>query len=177
MQRRVSPAARHLKFQIHKLTLILAFKSSESLQTLFSPFGIPSGFSRPRGKHDSQHCLFCDMIQSCHDWFPCCHDSEPKLSRICIHSEPLSILHPPFSSLLLSHRRCCLPSSVVCWWCFGLLTESEMNAKNVQAVADPCSTAVLRSQSQGRNFLLRKVFFEILKITENISMILFFFTL
>lgn len=58
---------------------------------------------------------------------------------------------------------------------------SEMNAKNVQAVAGPCSTAVLRSQSQGRNFLLRNFteaslfFFEALKITENISMIFFFF--
>lgn len=49
-----------------------------------------------------------------------------------------------------------------------------MNAKNVQAVAVQCSTAVLRSQSRGRNFLLRKVFFEVLKITENISMILLF---
>lgn len=48
VQRRVSPAARHLltaiKFQIHKLTLILAFKSSESLQTLFPPLAFPAAF-------------------------------------------------------------------------------------------------------------------------------------
>lgn len=110
------------------------------------------------------------MMKSCHDWFPCCHDSVPRinldLSSSSTSAAPCCLsffffLDFPFSLWLCAAPRAHLKYLNAVgrrlWSASGALaqadvwisTDSEMNAKNVQAVSGRRSAAVFRTQSRG----------------------------
>lgn len=97
------------------------------------------------------------MIKSCHDWFPCCHDSSGWIHLAAALSSNLVTLYfilffsflcvllYLFWSLLCSHSssgifksswlHCRWSTSVLAWADVGISTAAERNIKNVQPLS------------------------------------------